>query len=77
MASPFSIVNIAHLAEGFKGQIHVYHGKRRILNLEKSGKVGEYDRKVFTQLADIVDGRVTDDQLKTSLSLFMRMMLSR
>lgn len=44
------------------------------LYLEKSEKVNEYDRKVFSQLADIVDGRVTDDQLKTSLALLMSMM---
>lgn len=44
------------------------------LYLEKSEKVNEYDRKVFSQLADLVDGRATDDQLKTSLSLLMRML---
>lgn len=42
--------------------------------LEKSEKVSENDRKVFSQLADFVDGKPTDDQLKTSLSLMMRMM---
>lgn len=42
--------------------------------LAESGRVNENDRKVFCQLADTVDGRITDDQLKTSLALLMRLM---
>lgn len=42
--------------------------------LEKSERVNENDRKVFRELADTVDGRPTDAQLKTSLFLLMKMM---
>lgn len=42
--------------------------------LGTSEKVLENDRKVFAQLADTVNGRPTDQQLKTSILLLMRMM---
>lgn len=42
--------------------------------LGTSIKVLENDRKVFTQLADTVNGRPTDQQLKTSILLLMRML---
>ena len=42
--------------------------------LAESSRVNENDRKVFLQLADPVDGRPTDDMLKTSISLIMHMM---
>lgn len=42
--------------------------------LAESSRVNENDRKIFLQLADSVDGRFTDDMLKTSISLIMHMM---
>lgn len=42
--------------------------------LTESEKVNENDRKVLKQLADTVDGKVSDAQLKTSIALIMRMM---
>lgn len=42
--------------------------------LQTSGRVNQNDRKVFRELADTVDGSPTDDQLKTSLFLLMKMM---
>lgn len=42
--------------------------------LTQSDKVNENDCKVFEQLADTVDGKVSDAQLKTSVALIMRMM---
>ncbi|MDY2628152.1 MAG: AAA family ATPase [Lachnospiraceae bacterium] len=42
--------------------------------LAESSRVNENDRKVFLQLSDPVDGRPTDDMLKTSISLIMHMM---
>lgn len=42
--------------------------------LEKSEKVSEYARAFFSQMLDIVNGKITDAQLKTSISLIMQMM---
>lgn len=42
--------------------------------LGDSNRVLENDRKVFAQLADTVNGHPTDQQLKTSIVLLMRMM---
>ncbi len=42
--------------------------------LKDSGSVNENDKKVFLQLADTVDGKPTDEQVKTSLALLTRMM---
>lgn len=42
--------------------------------LEKSERISEYERKAFSQMADRVDGEIADDQLKTGISLIMRMM---
>ena len=42
--------------------------------LEKSEKVSRYARTFFSQTSDIVNGKMTDAQLKTSISLIMQMM---
>ena len=42
--------------------------------LEKSEKVSEYARTFFSQMSDIVNGKMTDAQLKTSISLIIQMM---
>lgn len=42
--------------------------------LEKSEKVSRYARTFFSQMSDIVNGKMTDAQLKTSISLIMQMM---
>jgi hypothetical protein len=42
--------------------------------LKDSSKVNEIDKKVFLEIADKVEGRPTDDQIKTSLTLLMRML---
>lgn len=42
--------------------------------LAGSLRVNENDRKIFRELADVVDGKPTDDMVKTALSLLMRMM---
>ena len=42
--------------------------------LEKSEKVSQYARTFFSQMSDIVNGKMTDAQLKTSISLIMQMM---
>lgn len=42
--------------------------------LASSDRVNDNDRKVFLQLADPVDGKPTDDMLKTSIALIMHMM---
>lgn len=42
--------------------------------LKDSSKVNEIDKKVFLEIADKVEGRPTDDQIKTSLALLMRML---
>lgn len=33
-----------------------------------------FDKKIFLQLVDVVDGKTTDTMLKTSLSLIMQML---
>lgn len=42
--------------------------------LEKSEKVSEYARTFFSQMSDIVNGKMTDAQLKISISLIIQMM---
>ena len=42
--------------------------------LKDSLSVNENDKKVFLQLADLVDGRPSDDQIKTSIALLIRML---
>lgn len=42
--------------------------------LEKSDKVSEYARELFSQLLDMANEKLTDAQLKTSISLVMQMM---
>ncbi|MGE9882457.1 AAA family ATPase [Blautia obeum] len=42
--------------------------------LAKSDKVNDNDRKIFAELSDIVEGRPTEDLLKTSISTLMKMM---
>jgi hypothetical protein len=42
--------------------------------LKDSDKVNEIDKKVFLEIADKVEGRPSDDQIKTSLALLMRML---
>ena len=42
--------------------------------LAESGKVNEYDKKRFFALSDVIDGKVSDMLLKTSIALLMRMM---
>lgn len=42
--------------------------------LKDSSLVNENDKKVFLQLADTVDGQPTQEQIKTSIALLMRMM---
>ena len=42
--------------------------------LEKSEKVSEYARTFFSQMSDIVNGKMTDAQLKTIISLIIQMM---
>lgn len=42
--------------------------------LETSRKVSEYARAFFSQMLDIVNGKITDAQLKTSISAIMKMM---
>lgn len=46
----------------------------RHASLADSLRVNENDRKIFRELADVVDGSPTDDMLKTAVSLLMRMM---
>ena len=65
-------LNFESAREMFRNRIadlckqHIYLGD--------SGRVNEMDRKVFWQLADTVDGSPSDAELKTSLSLLMKMM---
>lgn len=42
--------------------------------LKTSSNISENDRKVYEQLADVVDGAPTDAMLKTSIAALMRMM---
>lgn len=42
--------------------------------LKDSQSVNENDKKVFQQLADTVDGKPTDEQVKTSIALLIRML---
>ena len=42
--------------------------------LKTSSDISENDRKVYEQLADVVDGAPTDAMLKTSIAALMRMM---
>lgn len=42
--------------------------------LKDSTRVNEIDKKVFLKLADLAGGEATEEQLKTSIALIMRMM---
>ena len=44
--------------------------------LKDSDRVNEIDKKVFLEIADKVEGRPTEDQIKTSLVLLMRMLMA-
>ena len=47
---------------------------RQYFYLTESEKVNPFDKKIFLQLVDVVDGKTTDTMLKTSLSLIMQML---
>ena len=55
-------------------QIRIAELCRQYFYLIESEKVNPFDKKIFLQLVDIVDGKTTDTMLKTSLSLILQML---
>lgn len=47
---------------------------RQYVYLTESENVNPFDKKIFMQLVDVVDGKTTDAMLKTSISLIMQML---
>lgn len=47
---------------------------RQYVYLTESENVNPFDKKIFMQLVDVVDGKTTDTMLKTSISLIMQML---